>query len=50
MMTEMPTSIRLSSELKDDLQKHAESQRRPLSQLIMIILEDWVAAQKKIKK
>ena len=49
-MTELPTSIRLSAELKEALQKAAEVERRPLSQLIMIILDDWVAAQKKAKK
>ena len=50
MMTELPTSIRLDIELKAELQKVAEIQRRPLSQLITIILEDYVSAQKKIKK
>ena len=49
-MTEMPTSVRLDADLKDALQKEATLQRRPLSQLITIILEDFIAAQKKAKK
>ena len=49
-MPELPTSVRLSAELKEALQKEAGIQRRPLSQMITIALEDWLAAQKKAKK
>ena len=39
-----PTSIRLQKELKDFLCRRADEDNRKLSQMIILILEQWRAA------
>ena len=39
--------IRISPEQKAELQRIADSERRTLSQLVAIVLEDFLAAKKK---
>lgn len=47
MPTELPTSFRLTRELKDDLIRFAKAQGTSVSWLIKFICEQWVAAKKK---
>ena len=49
-MTDLPTSLRIPEELKDYLQKYADSQRQKLAPLLVHILEEWVVAHKKARK
>lgn len=49
-MTDLPTSLRIPAELKDYLQKYADSQRQKLAPLMIWILEQWVSTHKKAKK
>lgn len=49
-MPDLPTSLRLPPELKEYLQKFADSQRQKLAPLMIYILECWVKEQKKAKK
>jgi len=49
-MTDLPTSLRVPPELKDYLQKHADSQRQKLAPLMVWILEQWMAEHKKKAK
>jgi predicted transcriptional regulator len=43
-------TFRITPELKKRLQSFAEAERRSMSQLIEIILEEYVAAQAKSRK
>lgn len=42
--------IRVSKELRDELEKIAKAEQRPLSNLIRLILTKWIEEYKKSKK
>ena len=50
MAKTLPFSLRLDPELKAELQRLADADRRSLSNFVEIILEDYVAASKKKAK
>jgi predicted DNA-binding protein len=45
-MTEHPTSIRLSTELKRALKREAQARRWGVAELIQEILKGWLSKQK----
>lgn len=47
MAKTLPLSLRLEPELKAELQRLAQADRRSLTNLVEIILEDYVAANKR---
>lgn len=42
--------IRVSKELRDELEEIAQKEQRPLSNLIRLILTKWIEEHKQIKK
>ena len=42
-----PVAIRLDDEMRDELRAIAEKQARPMANLIVFALREWLAAQKK---
>jgi len=46
-VSDIPTSVRLPAKLKAELEKVAKEERRPVSPLIVYILECWLRDRKK---
>ena len=44
--TETQITIRVTSEMKEALEKQAEKERRSVASMVRIVMEDYLAAQK----